>query len=135
MSCSLWVEASSSLHRDGAVTGHRVPFSHIPVSLLPIQSGMNGAMQLCELNREQSFPQLPPSGCSSSVLLLGKALHPGLCSGLWAGTNQHKMKPLTVKSHRGLQLCRGCGTHHHQPCRQQGVLQKKSQQVNNQAWF
>lgn len=108
--------------QDRALTRHRVSFSHVSISLLPIKSGINGKMQLRELNREQRFPQLPPWVCSSSVLLLGKALHLGLCSGLWAGTNHHKMKPLTVKSHQGLQLCRGCGTHRDQPSRQQGVL-------------
>lgn len=61
------MEVSSSLHRDGAVTGHRVPFSHIPVPLLPIKSGINGKMQLRELNKEQRFPQLPPLVCSSSA--------------------------------------------------------------------
>lgn len=50
---------------------------------------VKGRAQLSEVNRESKrFPQLPPLAFSSSVLLLGRALHPGLCSGLWAKSDK-----------------------------------------------
>lgn len=65
------------------------------------------------------FPQLPPSVLSSSVPAPWPVLRALGCD------KSAQNESFNCEEPSSLGLCRGCGTDHDQPSRQQGVLQGK----------